>query len=102
MNSKKLHLTSIVLSLLVSCQAFSKTDPVDQYIQCEMQTNKIPVTYAIFPDEGHQLLHPGNRMAFYALAEKFLAKTLKGRVEPYDNSIQSSMIVKVDDFGLVS
>ena len=42
MNSKKLHLTSIVLSLLVSSQAFSKTDPVDQYIQCEMQANKIP------------------------------------------------------------
>ncbi len=38
----------------------------DQMVSA-MQANKIPVTYAIFPDEGHQLLHPGNRMAFYAL-----------------------------------
>ncbi len=72
----------------------------DQMVSA-MQANKIPVTYAIFPDEGHQLLHPGNRMAFYALAENFLAKTLKGRVERYDTSIQTSMIVKVDDFGLL-
>jgi hypothetical protein len=58
------------------------------------------VTYALFPDEGHQFSRPGNRMAFYALVEAFLAKTLKGKVEPIDKKIQTSMIVKVDDFGL--
>lgn len=69
-----------------------------------MQANKIPVTYAIFPDEGHQFLHPGNRMAFYALAERFLAESLGGKYEPIDpssHSAHSSMVIKVDDFCLL-
>jgi len=65
-----------------------------------MQENGIPVTYAYFPDEGHQFMHPGNRMAFYALAEAFLGKVLKGRVEPIDKTIDTTMVVKVDDFKL--
>lgn len=65
-----------------------------------MQDNGIAVTYAIFPDEGHQMLHPGNRMAFYALAEAFLAQNLGCDYEPYDKTIETSMIVKVDDFKL--
>lgn len=71
----------------------------DQMVQ-EMQKNGIPVTYAIFPDEGHQFLHPGNRNAFYGLAEAFLAKHLHGQVEPQDNTTHTSMQIKVDDFGL--
>lgn len=65
-----------------------------------MQENGIPVTYAYFPDEGHQFMHPGNRMAFYALVEAFLGKVLKGRVEPQDKTINTTMVVKVDDFKL--
>ncbi|MBN9288966.1 MAG: hypothetical protein BGO43_08230 [Gammaproteobacteria bacterium 39-13] len=71
----------------------------DQMV-ASLKENHIPVTYAIFPDEGHQFLHPGNRMAFYALAEAFLAKILKGQVEPYDEHVHTSMIVKEDDFKL--
>ncbi|MBS0290452.1 MAG: S9 family peptidase [Proteobacteria bacterium] len=78
-----------------------KQEESDQMVNA-MQLNKVPVTYAIFPDEGHQFVHPGNRMAFYALAESFLAKTLGGQVEPYDNKVATSMVVKVDDFGLSS
>jgi acylaminoacyl-peptidase len=66
-----------------------------------MTTNKIPVTYAVFPDEGHQFMHPGNRMAFYALAEAFLAKNLGGQFEPYDRQVKTSMVIKVDDFKLL-
>lgn len=65
-----------------------------------MQENGIPVTYAYFPDEGHQFMHPGNRMAFYALVEAFLGEILKGKVEPQDKSINTTMVVKVDDFKL--
>ncbi len=65
-----------------------------------LKANNIPVTYAIFPDEGHQFMHPGNRMAFYALAEIFLAKVLKGRSEPFNSNIETSMIIKEDDFSL--
>ncbi|MGE3318680.1 MAG: prolyl oligopeptidase family serine peptidase [Candidatus Berkiella sp.] len=71
----------------------------DQLVKA-MQENGIPVTYAYFPDEGHQFMHPGNRMAFYALAEAFLGKILNGKVEPLSHDIETSMVVKVDDFGL--
>ncbi|MFI4938482.1 MAG: alpha/beta fold hydrolase [Candidatus Berkiellales bacterium] len=71
----------------------------DQMVQA-MQQNQIPVTYAVFPDEGHQFLHPGNRQAFYGLAEAFLAKNLGGSAEPFDPHTPSSMIVKVDNFNL--
>ena len=37
--------------------------------------------YLLFPDEGHGLAKPENRMRFYAAAERFLARHLGGRVE---------------------
>jgi len=37
--------------------------------------------YMLFPDEGHGLAKPGNRLRFYAVAERFLAKHLRGRAE---------------------
>jgi dipeptidyl aminopeptidase/acylaminoacyl peptidase len=37
--------------------------------------------YMLFPDEGHGFAKPGNRMTFYAAAEKFLARHLGGRAE---------------------
>lgn len=70
------------------------------HMAAAMQQNQIPVTYVYFPDEGHQFMHPGNRMAFYALVEAFLGKILKGRIEPHDKQQHTSMIVKVDDFAL--
>jgi dipeptidyl aminopeptidase/acylaminoacyl peptidase len=47
-----------------------------------MRENKQPVTYIEFPDEGHGLEKPENKMAFNALVEIFLAKNLGGRFEP--------------------
>ncbi len=66
-----------------------------------MQQNKIPVTYAIFEDEGHQFMHPGNRMAFYALTELFLAQILKGQAQAYDSQVKTAMTLKLDDFNLL-
>jgi dipeptidyl aminopeptidase/acylaminoacyl peptidase len=37
--------------------------------------------YLLFPDEGHGFAKPGNRLTFYAAAERFLARHLGGRVE---------------------
>jgi dipeptidyl aminopeptidase/acylaminoacyl peptidase len=39
------------------------------------------VEYLLFPDEGHGFARPENRLKFYAVAEKFLAKHLGGRAE---------------------
>ncbi|HEY9842203.1 MAG TPA: S9 family peptidase [Candidatus Obscuribacterales bacterium] len=41
----------------------------------------IPHQYMLFPDEGHGLAKPGNRMRFYAAVEQFLASYLGGRYE---------------------
>ena len=37
-----------------------------------------PVEYLLFPDEGHGLVRPENRLLFYETAEAFLAKHLGG------------------------
>lgn len=47
-----------------------------------MEANGIPVTYLLFPDEGHGVVRPANRLAFFAKAEAFLARHLGGRAEP--------------------
>ncbi|MGC8669447.1 MAG: prolyl oligopeptidase family serine peptidase [Chthonomonadales bacterium] len=39
------------------------------------------VEYLLFEDEGHGFARPENRLRFYAVAEKFLARWLGGRVE---------------------
>jgi len=39
------------------------------------------VEYIVFPDEGHDLTRPENRLKFCAAAEAFLAKHLGGRAE---------------------
>ena len=37
--------------------------------------------YLLFSDEGHGFARPENRLKFYAVCEKFLAKHLGGRSE---------------------
>jgi dipeptidyl aminopeptidase/acylaminoacyl peptidase len=46
-----------------------------------MRSRGIPHEYLLFPDEGHGFVKPGNRLKFYAAAEKFLATHLGGRYE---------------------
>lgn len=49
-----------------------------------LKENGIPVTYALYPDEGHGFVREPNRMSFNALCESFLARHLGGRVEPWE------------------
>ena len=57
-----------------------------------MQAKEIPVTYVLFPDEGHGFARPENRLAFNAVAESFLADCLGGRVEPIGDDLEGSSI----------
>jgi len=61
----------------------------DQIVQA-MQTKKIPVSYVLFPDEGHGFAKPNNRIAFNAVAEAFLGQCLGGRVEPLGEAVRQS------------
>ncbi|MET4729054.1 dipeptidyl aminopeptidase/acylaminoacyl peptidase [Lysobacter enzymogenes] len=57
-----------------------------------MKQRKIPVTYALFPDEGHGFARPENRKAFNAITEGFLGACLGGRVEPIGQDFQGSSL----------
>lgn len=61
----------------------------DQIVQA-MQAKKIPVTYVLYPDEGHGFAKPGNRIGFFAVSEAFLGRCLGGRVEPLGETQRQS------------
>jgi dipeptidyl aminopeptidase/acylaminoacyl peptidase len=42
----------------------------------------VNLAYLLYPDEGHGFARPENNIAFYAIAEAFLARHLGGRAEP--------------------
>ena len=58
-----------------------KQSESDQIVQA-MQDKGIPVTYVLYPDEGHGFARPENNRSFFAVAEAFLAQCLGGRHEP--------------------
>jgi dipeptidyl aminopeptidase/acylaminoacyl peptidase len=53
----------------------------DQIVEA-MQSKDIPVTYALYPDEGHGFARPENRLSFYGITEAFLAQHLGGSYSP--------------------
>ena len=55
-----------------------------------MKSAGIPVTYVLYPDEGHGFAKPANNIAFYAIAENFLAECLGGRAEPIGDALKPS------------
>ncbi|MBU2340564.1 MAG: S9 family peptidase, partial [Alphaproteobacteria bacterium] len=59
-------------------------------IVAAMQEKNIPVTYVLFPDEGHGFAKPNNNIAFNAVAENFLATCLGGRAEPIGDTVKGS------------
>ena len=59
-------------------------------IVAAMQTKNIPVTYVLYPDEGHGFEKPNNSISFNAIAEAFLGHCLGGRVEPLGDTLQKS------------
>ncbi|MGH6876726.1 MAG: S9 family peptidase [Rhizomicrobium sp.] len=61
----------------------------DQIIEA-MAKKKIPVTYIVFPDEGHGFARPENNIAFNAIAEQFLVECLGGRAEPIGDALSPS------------
>jgi len=61
-----------------------------EQIVAAMKAKKIPVTYVLFPDEGHGFARPANNIAFNAVAENFLAGCLGGRAEPIGGTIAAS------------
>lgn len=63
----------------------------DQIVDA-MEAKKIPVTYVLYPDEGHGFSNEPNRMSFNAVTEAFLAEHLGGRFEPVGDDFEGSSI----------
>ncbi len=61
-------------------------------IVASMKAKNLPVTYVLYPDEGHGFARPANRTSFYAVAEGFLAQCLGGRYEPVGNDFKGASL----------
>lgn len=57
-----------------------------------MNAKNLPVTYVLYPDEGHGFARPQNRTSFYAISEAFLSTCLGGRFEPVGNDFAGSSL----------
>ncbi|KAJ3031692.1 UNVERIFIED_CONTAM: hypothetical protein HDU68_001209 [Siphonaria sp. JEL0065] len=63
----------------------------DQIFDAMVQ-HKIPVTYVLYPDEGHGFARPPNNISFIAVTEAFLAKHLGGAAEEVGSAFEGSSI----------
>ncbi|SHG75598.1 S9 family peptidase [Ferrimonas marina] len=63
----------------------------DQIVEA-MVAKRIPVTYLLYPDEGHGFARPENNISFVAVAENFLARCNGGYAEPVGQDFAGSSI----------
>lgn len=61
-------------------------------IVAAMKEKNIPVTYVLYPDEGHGFARPENRLSFFAVSDGFLAQCLGGRYELVGDDFAGSSI----------
>jgi dipeptidyl aminopeptidase/acylaminoacyl peptidase len=88
------HVERIIRPLLIGQGANDprvKQAESDQIVEA-MQEKNIPVTYVLYPDEGHGFARPENSLSFLAVTEAFLAKYLGGRKEPIGDAFENSSI----------
>lgn len=92
------HLHQLKKPLLVGQGARDprvKKEESDRIVET-LSRKKVPIVYAVFPDEGHHFVNAKNRIAFYAAAEAFFATWLGGECEPIEKAIsESSMEIPV-------
>jgi dipeptidyl aminopeptidase/acylaminoacyl peptidase len=90
------HVEKIRTPLLI---AHGSNDPrvkqaASDQIVAAMREKKLPVTYIVYPDEGHGLGREPNILDFTQRMEEFLAHYLKGRLEPPSKIEGSSVQIK--------
>jgi dipeptidyl aminopeptidase/acylaminoacyl peptidase len=86
------HVAAIKKPLLIGQGANDprvKQAESDQIVKA-MKGKNLPVTYVLYPEEGHGFARPTNRTSFYAIAEGFLSQCLGGRYEPIGNDFKGA------------
>lgn len=68
-----------------------KQSESDQIVDA-MKKKGIPVTYVLYPDEGHGFQKPENNLSFFAVAEAFLAECQGGRFQSLGDDFANSSI----------
>lgn len=68
-----------------------KQSESDQIVEA-MKAKSIPVTYILYPDEGHGFRRPENNLSFLAITEIFLSKHLGGRYQEIGDDFTGSSI----------
>jgi dipeptidyl aminopeptidase/acylaminoacyl peptidase len=90
-----LHKVSAIKKPLLIAQGANdprvKQAESDQIVKA-MKDKNIPVTYVLYPDEGHGFARPPNRTSFYAIAEGFLSQCLGGRYEPVGKDFEGASL----------
>jgi dipeptidyl aminopeptidase/acylaminoacyl peptidase len=64
--------------------------PESDQIVAAMKEKNIPVTYMLFPEEGHGFDRPENNISFFAVSEAFLSEHLGGRYEPIGEAFKGA------------
>lgn len=92
------HADRVVRPLLVAHGANDPAVPRDQSDRfvAAMKAGNRPVTYVLYPDEGHGMHRPQNRLSFQAVSEAFLAKCLGGRAEPFGDDLKGSTMEVIE------
>ena len=78
-----------------------KQSESDQIVDA-MKEASVPVTYVLFPDEGHGFARPVNSIADKAVSENFLAPILGGRSEPIGETVAASTAEVLEGAGHVT
>ena len=68
-----------------------KRAEADQIVKA-MKDKNLPVTYVLYPEEGHGFGEPANRTSFYAIAEGFLSQCLGGRYQPVGDDFKGAKL----------
>lgn len=68
-----------------------KQSESDQIVAA-LRSKNIPVTYVLYPDEGHGFSRPENNLSFMAITEQFLAKCLGGRAQSFGRDLKDSSL----------
>jgi dipeptidyl aminopeptidase/acylaminoacyl peptidase len=77
-----------------------KKAEADQIVAA-MKAKNLPVTYVLYPDEGHGFARPQNRLSFYAIAEGFLSQCLGGSYEPIGKDFDGSSVTVAEGADIV-
>jgi dipeptidyl aminopeptidase/acylaminoacyl peptidase len=68
-----------------------------EQIVAAMKAHHLPVTYLVFPDEGHGFARPPNNIAFFGAAEAFLSAHLGGSYLPLTKAEIEASTMQIKD-----